>query len=90
MGLGVDIRRDHMCLTVASYSFLSLERMVATSTGHGVGTFGRYGFLFVLRGTCCGCLSRDGEGAGLLDGFVSRWPCGHDTVAHHVLSRRLS
>ena len=42
-------------------------------------------FLFVLRGTCGGCLSRDGEGAGLLDGFVSRWPCGHDTVAHHVL-----
>ena len=47
-------------------------------------------FLFVLRGTCWGCLSHDGEGAGLLDGFVSRWPCGHDTVAHHVLSRRLS
>ena len=47
-------------------------------------------FIFVLGGTCWGCLSRDGEGAGLLDGFVSRWPCGHDTVAHHVLSRRLS
>ena len=47
-------------------------------------------FIFVLRGTCWGCLSRDEEGAGLLDGFVSRWPCGHDTVAHHVLSRRLS
>src|SRR5207237_9078943 len=26
-------------------------------------------FLFVLRGTCWGCLSRDGEGAGLFDGF---------------------
>ena len=47
-------------------------------------------FIFVLRGTCWGCLSHGGEGAGLFDGFVSRWPCGHDTVAHHVLNRRLS
>ena len=71
-GLGVDACRDHMCLTVASYSFLLLERMVATSTGHGVGTFGRFGFYLFLRGTCRGRLSCDGEGAGLLDGFVSR------------------
>ena len=71
-GLGVNVCRDHMCLTVVSYSFLLLERMVATSTGHGVGTFGRFGFLFVLRETSWGCLSRGGEGARLLDGFVSR------------------
>ena len=43
-GLGVDVGRDHMSLTVASNSFLSLERLVATSTGHGVGTFGRFCF----------------------------------------------
>src|SRR5437868_7005988 len=43
-GLGVDVCRDHMCLTVASYSFLSLELLVATSTGHGVGALGWFGF----------------------------------------------
>src|SRR5437879_1724061 len=32
---------------------------------------GGFVFMFVLRGTCWGCLSRGGEGAGLLDGFVS-------------------
>src|SRR5437588_10177033 len=49
-GLGVDVCRDHMCLSVASYSFLSLERMVATSTGHGVGAFARFGFYLFYVG----------------------------------------
>jgi len=57
-GLGVDVCQDHMCLTVASYSFLSLERMVATSTGHGVGTFGRFGFyLFYVEPVGDVCLA---------------------------------
>src|SRR5947209_8894088 len=57
-GLGVDVCRDHMCLTVASYSFLSLERMVATSTGHGVGAFGRFGlYLFYVEPVGDVCLA---------------------------------
>ena len=57
-GLGVDVFRDHMCLTVASYSFLLLERMVATSTGDGVGTFGRFGFyLFYVEPVGDVCLA---------------------------------
>src|SRR5207302_11350568 len=57
-GLGVDVCRDHMCLTVASYSFLLLERLVATSTGHGVGTFGRFGlYLFYVEPVGDVCLA---------------------------------
>src|SRR5437899_3056323 len=57
-GLGVDVCRDHMYLTVTSYSFLSLERMVVTSTGHGVGTFGRFGFyLFYVEPVGDVCLA---------------------------------
>ena len=57
-GLGVDVCRDHMHLTVASYSFLSLERMVATSTGHGVGALGRFGlYLFYVEPVGDVCLA---------------------------------
>src|SRR5205807_9644373 len=57
-GLGVDVCRDHMCLTVASYSFLLLERMVATSAGHGVGAFVRFGFyLFYVEPVGDVCLA---------------------------------
>ena len=57
-GLGVNVCRDHMCLTVASYSFLSLGRLVATSTGHGVGTFGWFGFyLFYVEPVGDVCLA---------------------------------
>ena len=74
-GLGVCEGRDHMGSRLGE--------------GTGVGAHGWFDFYFVLRGFCWGCLSRGGEGAGLLDGFVSRWPCGHHTVAHHVLNCRL-
>src|SRR5438270_226649 len=57
-GLGVNVCRDYMCLTVASYSFLLLEGLVATSTEHGVGAFGRFGlYLFYVEPVGDVCLA---------------------------------
>src|SRR5205807_10293283 len=70
-GLGVDVCRDHICLTVASFSFLLLERMVATPTGHGVGTFGRFGFyLFYVKPVGDVCLPMGRALGGLMVLFL--------------------